>query len=207
MKKLLILLSSILFFSSPSVFADDISDFSIEGISLGDSLLDYMTEEEILKEIEENKDYYLNLKEPYKYLEVYSFKDFQSFSSLAFLIENIPTSKYITNKSNKSNKYIILSIRGLIGFTEDFNGCIEKRDDIAEDLSKVFPNAEKSESNYVDSYDNTIIDGVYFKFDSGAESKVVCYDYEETVRIKNNWMDNLSVAIQYEEIINWLKDD
>ena len=48
---------------------------------------------------------------------------------------------------------------------------------------------------------------VYFKFDSGAESKVVCYDYEETVRIKNNWMDNLSVAIQYEEIINWLKDD
>ena len=204
MKKLLILLFSLFFLSSSSVFADDISDFQIEGISIGDSLLDYMTEEEILKEIEENKDYYLNLKEPYKYLEVYSFKDFQSFDSLAFLIKNSPTSKYITNKSNK---YIILSIRGLIGFTEDFNGCIEKRDEIAEDLSKVFPNAKKSESDYVDSYDNTIIDGVYFKFDSGAESKVVCYDYEETVRIKNNWMDNLSVAIQYEEIINWLNNN
>jgi hypothetical protein len=204
MKKLLVLLFSLFFLSSPSVFADDISDFSIEGISLGDSLLDYMTEEEILKEIETNKDYYLNLKEPYKYAEVYSFKDFQSYGSLAFLIKNNSTSKYITNKSNK---YTILSIRGLIGFTEDFNGCIEKRDEIAKDLSKVFPNAKKSESDFVDSYDNTIIDGVYFKFDSGAESKVVCHDYEETVRIKNNWVDNLSVAIQYEEIINWLKDD
>ena len=55
MKKLLILLFSIFFLSSHSVFADDISDFQIEGISIGDSLLDYMTEDEILKEIEINK--------------------------------------------------------------------------------------------------------------------------------------------------------
>ena len=53
MKKLLILLFSLFFLiSSPSIFADDISDFEIEGISIGDSLLDYMTEEEIHKQIE-----------------------------------------------------------------------------------------------------------------------------------------------------------
>ena len=40
----------ILFFSS-SVFAEDISDFQIEGISIGDSLLDYFSEEEIKKGI------------------------------------------------------------------------------------------------------------------------------------------------------------
>ncbi len=57
MKKLLILLFSLFFLSSPSVFADDISDFQIEGISIGDSLLDYMTEEEILEEIERTKDW------------------------------------------------------------------------------------------------------------------------------------------------------
>ena len=108
--------------------------------------------------------------------------------------------------SNKNNKYLILSIRGLIDFNGNFNGCIEKRDEIAKNLSQVFPNAKKSEGNYVDSYDNTIVDGVYFNFDSGGESKVVCYDYEETVQIKNNWMDNLSVAIQYEEIASWLED-
>ena len=49
MKKLLILLFSLFFLiSSPSIFADDISDFQIEGISIGDSLLDYMTEDEIM---------------------------------------------------------------------------------------------------------------------------------------------------------------
>ena len=62
MKKLLALLFSIFFLSSPSVFADDISDFEIEGISIGDSLLDYMTEEEILEEIERTKDFFYHLK-------------------------------------------------------------------------------------------------------------------------------------------------
>ena len=47
MKKLSICLFLILFsFSAPS-FADDIRDFQIEGMSVGDSLLDYMTENEI----------------------------------------------------------------------------------------------------------------------------------------------------------------
>ena len=55
MKKLLVLLFSLFFLSSLSVFADDISDFQIEGMSIGDSLLDYMTEDEILEEIERNK--------------------------------------------------------------------------------------------------------------------------------------------------------
>jgi hypothetical protein len=54
MKKLLVLLFSLFSLSTTSVFAEDISDFQIEGISIGDSLLDYMTEDEILKEIERN---------------------------------------------------------------------------------------------------------------------------------------------------------
>ena len=44
----------VLFFSS-SVLPEDISDFEIEGISIGDSLLDYMQENEIKNEIFENK--------------------------------------------------------------------------------------------------------------------------------------------------------
>ena len=55
MKKLSTYLFLILFsFSAPS-FADDISDFEIEGMSIGDSLLDYFSEEEIKKEIEKRK--------------------------------------------------------------------------------------------------------------------------------------------------------
>ena len=40
---------SILFIFSSPIIADDISDFEIEGISIGDSLLDHFTKEEIIK--------------------------------------------------------------------------------------------------------------------------------------------------------------
>ena len=53
MKTLLTLF--VLFFSF-LVFADDISDFEIEGISIGDSALDYFSEAEINKAIK--SDYY-----------------------------------------------------------------------------------------------------------------------------------------------------
>ena len=43
--KILLTLFVLLF--SPSVLAEDISDFQIEGMSVGDSLLDYFSEEEI----------------------------------------------------------------------------------------------------------------------------------------------------------------
>jgi len=47
MKKLSTYLFLVLFsFSAPS-FADDIRDFQIEGMSIGDSLLDFMNEDEI----------------------------------------------------------------------------------------------------------------------------------------------------------------
>ena len=53
MKKLSTYLFLILFsFSAPS-FADDIQDFEIEGMTIGNSLLDYMSE----KEIKENVGY------------------------------------------------------------------------------------------------------------------------------------------------------
>jgi len=49
MKKLSTYLFLVLFsFSTPS-FGDDISKFQIEGMSIGDSLLDYFTEEAIKK--------------------------------------------------------------------------------------------------------------------------------------------------------------
>ena len=51
MKKLSTYLFLILFSLSAPSFADDIRDFEIEGMSIGDSLLDYFSEKEIRKNI------------------------------------------------------------------------------------------------------------------------------------------------------------
>ena len=53
-----------------------ISDYKIEGMSIGDSLLDYMNEKDILKIMEQTKNHYSYLDEPYKYADVYSFKKY-----------------------------------------------------------------------------------------------------------------------------------
>jgi len=124
MKKLLALLFSFFLLSSHSVFADDISNFQIEGISIGDSLLDYMTEDEILADIELTKNYYSYLNEPNKYGEVYLFKEFPTYKNgLVFLVKNNSTNQYIVNKNEK---YIILSIRGMITYNKDFANCLKK---------------------------------------------------------------------------------
>ena len=63
MKKLYIYLFLVLFSLQTPSQADDIRDFQIEGMSLGDSLLDYFSEEEINNF---EKDYYPGSKKYYR---------------------------------------------------------------------------------------------------------------------------------------------
>ena len=207
MKKLLVLLFSILFLSSPSVYADDISDFEIEGISIGDSLLDYMTEDEILGKIESRKGDTNYLKEPDKYAMVSLFKDLPTYDSLYFFIKNNSANQYVTDKNEK---YTILFVGGYIKFIENFEGCIQKRDEISEILSGMFPNEQKREwindYNPPDPSGKSISDSVTFEFSSGADIFLQCLNIEETFRIKKNWTEGLSVAITSAEVKFWLQD-
>ena len=209
MKKLLILLFSLFFLSSYSVFAKDISDFEIEGISIGDSLLDYMTEDEILKNIESRKDDTNYLKEPDKYLMIVdSFTSISpAYDHLYFFIKNNSANQYVTDKNEK---FTILYVGGYIKFVENFEGCIKKRDEISEILSGMFPNEQKTEwtgdYNPPDPSGKSISDSVTFKFSSGADIFLQCLNIEETFRIKKNWTEGLSVAITSAEVKFWLQD-
>jgi|TARA_B110000967_G_C18560191_1_gene399752 hypothetical protein len=203
MKKLLILLLSLFLLSSPSVFADDISDFEIEGISIGDSLLDYMSEDEILKGMEVTKDYYLYLKEPNKFAEVYLYKDFLSYDRISFFVKNNSTNEYVTNKNEK---YTIVFIRGLIDYNEDFDGCIAKRNEISEIFSSMFPNLKEEEygrSHNLDPSGDSKFEAIRFIFAEGGYIEAQCNNWEETFRIKNNYSEGLSVAIVSKELEEW----
>ena len=204
MKKLLILLFSMFFLSSPSVFADDISDLNIEGISIGDSLLDYMTEEEILEEIEKTQNDYNWLKEPNKYAEVYLVKDFPTYSYVSFFIKNNSTNQYV---GNKNEKYTILSIYGAIPYIEDIDGCIQKRDEIVEVVSNMFPDAQKTESvrkHPLDPSGRSFTHSVYFILESGATVDAYCSNWEENFRVQNIYSEGLNFGIKSQEIHNWL---
>ena len=207
MKKLLILLYSFFLLSSPSVFADDISDFQIEGISIGDSLLDYMTEDEILNKIDDAEIYYY-LNEPNKFIEIYIKKDLSMYDNLSVFIKTESSNQYITNKNMK---YAIQSIRGMIRYNEDFDSCIVKRNEIIEDLSQMFSDTEKTESVYGSRLEpepsgDSITDKVAFNFNSGALIYLSCQDWEETFRIEKNWSDTLNIVIKTKEIVSWFNN-
>jgi len=178
-------------------------------MSIGDSLLDFMTEDEILKEIEFSKNHYLHKKEPNKYSEIYFYSNLTVYEGISFFILNNPSSIYISNKNQKKN-YTILSIRGLIEYNNNFEACLQKRDQIVQELSNIYPFAKKDKYPAYkydgDPSGNSIVDAVYIYLASGGQIEATCYDYDEEFRIKNNWSDLLSVSIDSNDIVKWLSE-
>ena len=84
MKRLLLILILTVNFQSWTK-ADDIKNIEIEGISIGDSLLDYMSRNEIKEEFKRTNFLYQYLKNPNKFGQVYLYEgnfknyDFQIF--------------------------------------------------------------------------------------------------------------------------------
>ena len=83
---------------------------------------------------------------------------------------------------------------------------MNKRDEIANLLSRSFPNTQKTEDFLIHGGDpsgKSIIDAVYFNFDSGADVEASCYNFDEDFRRQVNWAEGLMIAIQTKEILEW----
>ena len=190
MKTLLTLF--VLLFSS-SVVADDISDFQIEGMSIGDSLLDYMSEATIKKEIERSRFMYEYLNEDFG--EIYIYDELQNYDFMSFFVKP------------DDEKFIIYRLRGIITYIEDLKGCHSKQNEIVEDISKIFKSAKKREISYkhrIDPTGRSTLDAIIFTFNSGDTIQVRCSNFEEKLRLKNNWSEGMSVIISKKEVIEWL---
>ena len=71
----------------------------------------------------------------------------------------------------------------------------------------MFPNAQKREYVFAHNADpsgNSIIDGIDFTFDLGAEIDTYCSNHKETFRIKMDWNEGLNVNISSAETSFWL---
>ncbi len=178
------------------VIAEDISDFQIEGISVGDSLLDFMSEKEILKEIETNKDRYIFLEDKFTFVEVFKFQDLKTYDSISFFIKP------------DDEKFIIYSVKGSIDYSDDFKECIKKQNEIVNEISEMLRFAKKDEGTYnhrADVTNRSVVKFVRFRYESGEHILIQCYDFEENLKIKNDWTEPLSIAIDTVELIKWFR--
>ena len=171
--------------------ADDIRDFEIEGISIGDSLLDYYSTDEINNNIDPN----VNKNTDGKFKLAGFYRKFGEFDGMQFAF-----------KAN-DKKFLIHSINGGI-FYSNIDECKKKMKSISKEISQLFKDAKTNldlkQLHPVDkSNESYAIADIYF-LDTGSVS-IRCTNWSEEITKKYNWSDNLRVGVKSKEYNEWLE--
>ena len=165
--------------------ADDISDFEIEGMSIGVSLLDYFSEEEIL-----NKEKIFFKKSKKYYRIAFNLNNSDLYEAIAFFIKD------------NDKGYIIY---GLEGFKEeDYNSCKKKQKKIAKEFREFFSNYR--EKSYEETH-NRDSDSIFYSFDfifkDESATRIICTDWSK--KMENIfYYDNLAVYLYNADFRKWL---
>ena len=192
MKKAIAIIILGLLFISVSSQADDIRDFQIEGISIGDSALDFFSEEKI------------NKSEKVFYPKSKKFYDVQIKSSKFGDWEEI-----VLSFKENDTKYIIHAIDGGIIFENRMQECYKMKDDIVEELSSSILKGFKKNS-YISPYK---IDGGKSKshvVDFSASDgyiRVWCTDWSKEIEEEKNFVDHIRLSASTNEFMNWLDNE
>jgi hypothetical protein len=191
MKKLLLILILSLSLQSSTTAADDISNFEIEGISVGDSLLKYYN----LNQIKKFDRYEYNSKKFYKL----GLTD-QSLINKLVKYENI-TFHFKENDNN----YIIQHIGGNI-FYDKIDDCLNEQKIITKEISEAL-NVKLIYGEYFDSADkNTKYYQSEATIGKGGVIAITCFDWSKKAK-KKGWNDNLSIEIYNSEAADFVRQN
>ena len=185
MKKFLVIIILNIYLTLPSQ-ADNIRDLQIEGMSVGDSLLNFYGEKQIL-----------NFQKGY-----YDRGDFY----MAFVNINSGVYRQIgfTLKKN-DKKYIIQGIKGTIIFKEQFNECLKWKKDAINDVNIVLPYAKFSKeriSKYTKNKDmknsKAFSNDYFFPLNKGAV-RIWCTKIDKSL----NYKDRGEIALLNKELLSF----
>ena len=196
MKRLSLYLFFILFTLQTPSLADDIRDFQIEGMSIGDSALDYFTNKDIKKAIKEKLTYPNSQK--FSMLTFYLHKNLKIYDSVQI------------NHLTKDKKLIIYGISGINYFENSINECKKDKKIIVNELSEIFKNSEKINKKKKHEYDKSgksFIHQTLFDLISGDQIRVECYDWSKKMTKKNELLDQLVVSILHKDFSIFLKNE
>ena len=192
MKKLSTYLFLLLFSFQTSSWADDIRDFQIEGISVGDSLLDYFKEEEIKKAQKNSYDYSNKFIDFWVPAKIKNKNDYDRVS--------------IVNKKYDS-KYIIYGVTASKNLTNNFEICLQLKKEVVDELSSMFVNAKKKntgkEKHLADKTGKSFAYSTIFYIGDGYV-KIACFDFYDNN--PDNWFDEFRVDIVTKEFGDFLKE-
>ena len=160
----------ILFFSLQSLTkSDDISEFEIEGLSIGDSLLDHFSINEIKNSKQVNQ--------------------YPNDTYILYALSNIMNLKkydLITVSTKKNDKkFTITSISGGLRFS-NLDECLNLKKDFNDDISLIFSEISKEEVKYKAQRDKTgksMIYGTQYYFPSGDFLIANCMNWSKDMNL------------------------
>ena len=205
MKKIFFLIIWILTFQTQSL-GDNIKYFKIEGMSIGDSALDYFNE----SQLEDNEQGWLN----------YSYNEY----STSYMPGKGIYNWFLVSYKNDDNNFII---EGIIGGLEisnyDNKKCINKLDNVAINITELFKNtAQEKRKTYklkadaAQSYPFTgksIATSLSFNFLDGAKVILACYNMDKQAKDKESVLksilkqnDSFRIEARSSAFVNYLNN-
>tara|TARA_B100001057_G_scaffold464870_1_gene520433 strand:+ start:313 stop:912 length:600 start_codon:yes stop_codon:yes gene_type:complete len=185
----------LLFFLQTTVNAEDeLSQFSIEGMSIGDSLLEYFSRNQIQD----------SLSRPTFYPKSNKFK------VILFESQNKDLYDYLNiTLKNNDNDFIIYALRGEKEMS--IENCFNKKLDQINGIENILNYVDKSDykSSYGDLYGNSVAHVTDYYLQDNSLIRIFCSDFDNTNDIvkKNLWNDSLEVSISSKEFSVFLKND
>ena len=181
----------ILIFSLQSLIkADDIRDFEIEGMSIGDSALNFFSENQI---INNSMDFFKSKKFTPVQNDQLSF--FKTYDAVDFL--------YRTN----DKKYVIQELSGVLFYDNNIQDCYDKLSEIETEMDKIFPTTKKYPKRTFkhrnDPTQKSLVTDIEYFFKNGDSVQLACYDYSE----EHGSQDHLSVALATKEIYDFYMNE
>tara|TARA_Y100000591_G_scaffold130497_1_gene111789 strand:- start:872 stop:1438 length:567 start_codon:yes stop_codon:yes gene_type:complete len=173
----------LIFIYQNSIKADDIKDFEIEGISIGNSLLNYFSEKEILNT---KANWYNDNKYSTSQLTL---KKYEIFKDLDI--------SYLTSDKN----YIIVGFSA-IHSDADKNNCKSIQNEIVSDISKMFSVRVIKETltHPIDKSGKSKVDVADFDLKDGSRVGVQCFYFSDNV----SFNDGLKISIVTPDFIDWM---
>ena len=182
MKRLLLILILTLSFQTLSK-ADDIRDFEIEGISIGDSLIKYYSKINLTTN---TADYYKD--------NTYATQSFNAKKDSPYEVIQV---SYI----KKDKNFKAEAIGGEISFANDIDGCLKHMNNVKKDIASSLPSTIKEIENTNYNSSHGVYNYIHFIFDTGDLITISCYDYDNS---KYTYEDTFKLNIQTKEYRKWI---
>tara|TARA_Y100000768_G_scaffold363176_1_gene322606 strand:+ start:1717 stop:2295 length:579 start_codon:yes stop_codon:yes gene_type:complete len=187
--KLILIIFYFLFLFQNFTKADDIKDFEIEGMSIGDSLLNFFSKNEIenlRRNYVQGKDYY-----------VVGIDDKLSTYQT--------TDVYI--KTGDTN-YTIRTLGGMI-FYDNLDNCLKKKSEISKDISFLFPNIKvekmKGQHHFDPSGESKMYQSIFLLNELEDHVRIDCVTWSEKMKKEKKFTNYLAVIAMTHEINEWIR--